>query len=153
MRKLILAEQSSDLSDSPDGVLVDVDILRAAGAACQRHHAAVDIWRALVQADKRALKWVIQVLHTQAVRLGSKNPAADVHAVIEGYLQPHCGVCGGRGIVPDVVDKKLVEKTCPACQGSGERPKLFTGPQGKLRAYVGDQLDLATSLIQSKLRQ
>jgi hypothetical protein len=152
MQRLIQAESSADLGESVDTTLADVDVLRAAGAACQKHHAAVDVWRAVVQHDKAAIKRVARVLHTQAVRLKSKKPDKDTAAVLGWLLDPNCPACKGRGQAPRLQGEEVVVGDCPACGGSGHRPVLLTGPAGALLAYTQAQQALAESLIAAKLQ-
>lgn len=159
MLQLLQAESSSDLGEVPLGSLctADIDVIRAAGAASQRNAFAIDIWRTVYQRDRHALQRVIQALHTQAVRLGSKAPDEDVNKVIRWFLDPRCKTCGGRGHAVVRTDHggrtTTRDEPCVACAGTGERPVSYTGPRGRLFDYVQGRINLAGALIAAKLGQ
>jgi hypothetical protein len=125
MQSLIQAMNSSDLAEVPEGI-GDIDWIRAAGMAGQRHSTAVSLWQLCELGDLRAGRQAVAGAMAEAVKLGNEERAAEAAAtVIEWMMHPTCKPCHGRGfdLIPGAGRPTLSDHACTHCGGTGQRPR------------------------------
>lgn len=122
------------------------------------------------QARQQAADWL---LHEQKILMGHLKTLPDVrqqltaYAVAKAYpkpvdlvmgslmwwLDPTCRVCHGQRweVVKDT--GRLSDRQCPACRGSGQRPRGMGVESASVIGYLDDCVSAARVSMRKKLRQ
>lgn len=120
MERLILAEESSDLSEAHGEALGDVDYLRAAGAVAQNHSLALLLWR-VVDGNMKGLHALVTEVMREATRLGIEDVERVSVSVVDRFIRPACPACYGRGKKVFEGAPVLSDDPCGPCAGGGIR--------------------------------
>jgi hypothetical protein len=153
MQSLLLAEQSSDLSEAHEG-MADVDWLRACGMAGQRYGVALAVWRYVELSDRTSGKTAFDGCVARLLWRGFTSDPLHVAAEVLTWMHsPICPTCHGQMFEHIAGTPTLSDRPCPACHGTGKKPKAWGPAAHDLHEWLQEQQREAAREISKKLRQ
>ena len=153
MEQLVLAEQSSDLSDVM-GQITDVDLLRAAGMVGQHHPLAFAVWRLTENHEAKSAREAFDLMVTWLLRHGhDSDPVHTAATVLDWMAHPVCPVCRGRCFETIAGTPTLTDKACNDCAGTGKRPRAWSDGARDVYEHVQSEMRQAAAAIIRKLRR
>lgn len=141
------AQYTDDLGEVGLEEIGDVDIVRACGAAGQRHPLGLSIWRWRYGGIQKEIFHVAQGL----IDLGHDRQL--VARVLAHMADDVCKPCGGRGyeVVPDT--PMLSDVICPHCRGTGRVPLTGEAEKGLVEVIARLEREIAGAIMRKLSRQ